>query len=489
VRYGTTGYPVGPGDGTAVENGAGGEFPNPPASADSFVHTGLTNGQLYYYSAFAADEVPNYSTAAQVTQTPEDIYPPLAVSAFSATPQTDGSVELDWATPDDSDFVGALIRYSASTYPSTPTSGTAVENGASGMFPGNPATLYDFTHTGLQNGVLHYYSIFTYDEVPNYSAAVTDTARPNDQIPPEISVSVFQNPYITNHLDVYLAGSELLLFTTVHCEVADDTLDMELVDEPASIFRGDYDLCCTGVVSIYASAQDLSGLLGETTRNFSSAFLLASSGGIATSVDGLCRVSVRGNVIAKDTYVLIFDTVVDESTSEKAYEILPPGLELKDFVEIAISYPEHTQEPEHLSIARLGDKGMTPVESYIDTETNRVIAYVDRFGTYGLLTRPDVVTPTYGAGDFMVLQNVPNPFAGSTVIAFEAPRAGHVRADVISIDGRFVQSLYDGYVIPGRHRIEWNGDDTGGRKVASGVYFYRVTYGSKTITKKMIHLR
>jgi len=41
----------------------------------------------------------------------------------------------------------------------------------------------------------------------------------------------------------------------------------------------------------------------------------------------------------------------------------------------------------------------------------------------------------------------------------------------------------------GHHRIEWNGRDAGGRAVASGVYFYRLTVGKQTSSKKMILLR
>jgi hypothetical protein len=235
--------------------------------------------------------------------------------------------------------------------------------------------------------------------------------------------------------------------------------------------------------------MDVNSLTGEADRNFTSALILASSGGLAGSADGRCMVGVRGNTIAKDTYVLIFEDEADLAPTGKLYKISPAGLDLDGFAEIAIAYPDTAREPEYLSIARLDQKGMTPVESYLDLKTGRVIAYVDQLGSYGLLLRPEVVTPTYGVGDFVVLQNIPNPFAGTTVIAFEVPGAGQVQADVISIDGRLVRDLFNGYVVPGRHRIEWNGCDTGGRRVASGVYFYRVGYGSKTITKKMIHLR
>jgi flagellar hook assembly protein FlgD len=69
------------------------------------------------------------------------------------------------------------------------------------------------------------------------------------------------------------------------------------------------------------------------------------------------------------------------------------------------------------------------------------------------------------------------------------PRAGRVSGDVFSIDGRLVASIFDRYMIPGRHNIEWNGRDDNGNRVASGVYFYTVRFGSESVTKKMVNLR
>lgn len=54
-------YPANPTDGTVVYSGTG----------NTYVDTGLTNGTTYYYAAFSFDEVPNYSSGATVTGTPQ----------------------------------------------------------------------------------------------------------------------------------------------------------------------------------------------------------------------------------------------------------------------------------------------------------------------------------------------------------------------------------------------------------------------------------
>ena len=50
-----------------------------------------------------------------------------------------------------------------------------------------------------------------------------------------------------------------------------------------------------------------------------------------------------------------------------------------------------------------------------------------------------------------------------------------------------VRTLIDGTPVQsGRNEIAWNGCDESGRRVASGVYFYRLTAGSYTETKRMV---
>jgi hypothetical protein len=215
--------------------------------------------------------------------------------------------------------------------------------------------------------------------------------------------------------------------------------------------------------------------------------ILVASGGVVLSVDGRCEVSVPGGAVTGDTYVLVLEASGDGDL-EAAYKFSPAGLRLEDYAEISIAYEGATSQPEHLCIASITSGEATPLESYVDEEQGRLVAYVDRLGSYGLLRRPNDVTPTYGRG-FVVLQNVPNPFASSTSIRFELGMADRVKVEVITIDGRHVKGLLDASLIPGSHRVSWDGTDIAGEPVASGIYLYRVQCDSGTKTRKMVYLR
>lgn len=90
---------------------------------------------------------------------------------------------------------------------------------------------------------------------------------------------------------------------------------------------------------------------------------------------------------------------------------------------------------------------------------------------------------------FSLEQNVPNPFNPATTIRFTVPEACHVRLDIFDVAGRRVRSLIDNPFRAGRFHAVWDGTNDGGRRVASGVYFYRLVAGKHRDTKKMMLLR
>ena len=86
-------------------------------------------------------------------------------------------------------------------------------------------------------------------------------------------------------------------------------------------------------------------------------------------------------------------------------------------------------------------------------------------------------------------QNAPNPFRPTTTIAYTVPRNDFVRLDVFDVTGRLVRELVGRAQPAGHHRVIWDGRDTAGRRVGSGVYFYRLATGDATETRRMVRMR
>jgi len=88
--------------------------------------------------------------------------------------------------------------------------------------------------------------------------------------------------------------------------------------------------------------------------------------------------------------------------------------------------------------------------------------------------------------DFTLCQSKPNPFRDRTVISYSVPRALDVSIGVYDLSGRLVTTLVSGNQPAGRHNVTWNRTDGTGNRVASGVYFYKLTSGNYCITRKLV---
>ena len=81
----------------------------------------------------------------------------------------------------------------------------------------------------------------------------------------------------------------------------------------------------------------------------------------------------------------------------------------------------------------------------------------------------------------------PNPFNPRTTIRYDLPRPSRVNLAVFDVAGHRVRLLVDGEMMEaGRRQAAWDGRDSHGRQVAAGVYFYRLTAGSYSETKRMV---
>ena len=85
--------------------------------------------------------------------------------------------------------------------------------------------------------------------------------------------------------------------------------------------------------------------------------------------------------------------------------------------------------------------------------------------------------------------NVPNPFNPLTTIRFGITRPGPVDLAVYDVSGRLVATLAHETYPAGRHEVAWQGRDQTGRRVASGVYFYRLKTDEFSDVQKMLLIK
>lgn len=85
-------------------------------------------------------------------------------------------------------------------------------------------------------------------------------------------------------------------------------------------------------------------------------------------------------------------------------------------------------------------------------------------------------------------QNYPNPFNPATQIEYSIAKAGYVSLKVYDLLGQEVATLVNSEQTAGNHTVKFDAV-SGGRSLASGVYFYRLESGSFVATHKMIVLK
>ncbi len=104
-------------------------------------------------------------------------------------------------------------------------------------------------------------------------------------------------------------------------------------------------------------------------------------------------------------------------------------------------------------------------------------------------TIPTDARPVLAPAVLVLRSAMPNPFNPSVTIRFALPRRGRARLVVHDVRGRVVTTLVDALRDAGEHRSVWDGLDVHGKKLASGVYFARLTFDDEMRTQKLVLLR
>lgn len=134
----------------------------------------------------------------------------------------------------------------------------------------------------------------------------------------------------------------------------------------------------------------------------------------------------------------------------------------------------------------LGDLNWFPVEKAAwqamkDDEMNAFVSWVQAGEIQTKVESHNKVVD-----GFELIQNYPNPFNPETNIMFKLDKPSNVTLAIYNMLGQQVSTLVDQNMAAGKHEVKWNGTNSVGNQVVSGIYFCKLQLGDRSQTIKML---
>jgi hypothetical protein len=437
----------------------------------------------------------------------EDRFPGMVLRFRAALADT--AVRLEWANPSAEVFEGTLIRFSMDAYPAGPEDGMPVPNGNEGRFTGSAGRDTSFMHTGLKEAGTYYYTAFAYDGDPDYSTPAHASAVVPDVFAPHLTVAVFQNPYLSQYIDVYLIGSESLDPSSVELLIDNEATPIRPVDASNALWLADHKMKATDdSVAITGCASDYA----QNEACVASCFRVSpvEGGGprIIASLDGRLHLVIDSGSISHGKYVLILPCrqvgseeglalpsegavlLPDDAERPGGYYIGPP-----DVLEDCTAHVEFHYTSEDLAPDRTTDQlyieqvGSGRLDCYLDSEGQTVSAEVKAAGTFRLRCGDPGSSKIADVAFLDMGPCRPNPFSTHASVRYEIRAAQPVRVSIYDCRGRRVVQLLDTMVPPGSRDLTWDGANADSQLVPSGVYFLRVETDHRQARRKLTLIR
>jgi len=88
-----------------------------------------------------------------------------------------------------------------------------------------------------------------------------------------------------------------------------------------------------------------------------------------------------------------------------------------------------------------------------------------------------------------VLQNYPNPFNPSTTLSYKLPRQTPVKLQIYNLQGKLIKTLVSDVQPAGSYSVIWNGTDSHGNQVSSGIYFCQLKTDRHILQRKLMLMK
>lgn len=139
----------------------------------------------------------------------------------------------------------------------------------------------------------------------------------------------------------------------------------------------------------------------------------------------------------------------------------------------------------YMNLANAGDKSLPNISIKTPDFASYLEFLAGLSSATALVSQNNQPTPQV----LKIESNCPNPFNPKTTIRFSVPSDGRVIVTIYNIKGQRVKQILNEQVVAGRHAVMWNGTDSSGRTVSSGLYFARIEQGNKHRIHKMMLMK
>jgi hypothetical protein len=90
--------------------------------------------------------------------------------------------------------------------------------------------------------------------------------------------------------------------------------------------------------------------------------------------------------------------------------------------------------------------------------------------------------------DREVSASVPNPFISDTRFSVTLQRTEVIDVGIYDLHGRRLKTVFHGAAAPGAQEYRWDGTRENGSRAAIGIYFSRVAFSNRVVTRKLVML-
>ena len=146
------------------------------------------------------------------------------------------------------------------------------------------------------------------------------------------------------------------------------------------------------------------------------------------------------------------------------------------------------------SFADCIEVGLITYAKDADEEATAVFSELEISGensSYNQAILPPVAMESHSSnnqtGGNLELKLSPNPFQEETRIHFSLKMMEEIHLAIYDLQGRQIQRLYNGPLEAGDHQWQWNGNDSNGNSLPSGMYLVQLRYADEVVNRRVIY--